>query len=103
MINQTFALFFSTLPGKWVSTYLYHFIVYFNFLLQIDKTLFEKSLLRKDREDFVSLFLDQGFQIHKYLNHKNLKYLFEKAEDSEFFQTVCLQGILGKTHMVSGE
>lgn len=66
----------------------------------MDKTLFEKALLKTDREEFVSLFLDQGFQIHKYLNHKHLKYLFEKAEDLEFFTTVCLEGILGKTSVV---
>ncbi|XP_071134130.1 transient receptor potential cation channel subfamily M member-like 2 [Mytilus edulis] len=68
--------------------------------IKVDKTLFEKSLIRKDREEFVSLFLEQGYQIHKYLNHKNLKYLFERAEDSEFFSTVCLEGILGKHYMI---
>ena len=66
----------------------------------MDNALFEKSLLRKDREEFVSLFLDQGLQIHRYLNHKQFKYLFEKAEDLEFFTTVCLEGILGKNYMV---
>ncbi|XP_076076624.1 transient receptor potential cation channel subfamily M member-like 2 isoform X3 [Mytilus galloprovincialis] len=68
--------------------------------IKVDKTLFEKSLIRTDREEFVSLFLDQGFLIHKYLNHKHLKYLFDKAEDSEFFTTVCLEGVLGKTHII---
>ncbi|XP_052825070.1 transient receptor potential cation channel subfamily M member 2 [Octopus bimaculoides] len=64
--------------------------------LKIDKNLFDQSLQRKDREDFVELFLDQNFQVHKFLNHKKLKLLFEKAEEREFFYTTCLEGALGK-------
>ena len=62
---------------------------------QIDKKMFEKALLAKDREEFINLFLSQGVRVHKFLNHKKLKLLFEKAEDREFFQTVVLEGILG--------
>jgi len=57
--------------------------------------MFEKALLAKDREEFINLFLSQGVRVHKFLNHKKLKLLFEKAEDREFFQTVVLEGILG--------
>ncbi|KAJ8317915.1 hypothetical protein KUTeg_003006 [Tegillarca granosa] len=53
--------------------------------IRVDKDVFEKALLKKDREEFVEMFLDQGIQVHKYLNHKKLKLLFERAEDREFF------------------
>lgn len=62
--------------------------------------MFEKALLHKDREEFIELFLSQGVKVHKFLNHKKLKLLFEKAEDREFFVNVCLEGVLGIT-MVS--
>lgn len=65
------------------------------FCLQIDKKMFENALLQKDREDFIDLFLQQGVKVHKFLNHKKLKLLFEKAEDREFFVNVCLEEVLG--------
>lgn len=66
--------------------------------LKIDKNLFDQALLKKDREEFVELFLDQNFQVHKFLNHKKLKLLFEKAEDREFFLSTCLEGALSKNY-----
>ena len=59
--------------------------------------MFEKSLLKKDREELVDLFLSQGVRVHKFLNHKKLKLLFEKAEDKEFFLNVCMEQVLGLT------
>jgi len=67
------------------------------FVLQIDKKMFEKALLQKDREDFIDLFLSQGVKVHKFLNHKKLKQLFEKAEDREFFLNICMKEVLGIT------
>ncbi|KAL3880135.1 hypothetical protein ACJMK2_032401 [Sinanodonta woodiana] len=64
--------------------------------IRIDKNMFEQCLLKKDREAFVELFLDQGVRIHKFLNHRKLKYLFEKAEDREFFVCICLEEVLGQ-------
>ncbi|XP_061163971.1 transient receptor potential cation channel subfamily M member 1-like [Saccostrea echinata] len=64
--------------------------------VKVDKKLFEQALLKLDREEFVEIFLDQGFLIHKYLNHKKYKLLFEKAEDREFFVSVCLEKVLGQ-------
>ncbi|KAH3781577.1 transient receptor potential cation channel subfamily M member-like 2 isoform X2 [Dreissena polymorpha] len=63
--------------------------------VRIDRKMFEKALLQKDREKFIDLFITQGVRVHRYLNHKKLKLLFEKAEDREFFITVCLEGMLG--------
>ncbi|KAL4230550.1 hypothetical protein ACF0H5_010931 [Mactra antiquata] len=63
--------------------------------VRIDKKMFEKALLQKDREDFIELFMSQGVKVHKFLNHKKLRLLFEKAEDREFFCNVCLEGVLG--------
>lgn len=59
--------------------------------------MFEKALLQKDREDFIDLFLTQGVKVHKFLNHKKLKLLFEKAEDREFFLNICMKEVLGIT------
>ena len=59
--------------------------------------MFEKSLLKKDREELVDLFLSQGVRVHKFLNHKKLKLMFEKAEDKEFFLNVCMEQVLGLT------
>ncbi|KAK3100700.1 hypothetical protein FSP39_023943 [Pinctada imbricata] len=64
--------------------------------IKVSKHLFEQALLKKDREDFVEIFLDQGMQVHKYLNHKKLKLLFERAEDREFFVSICMDKVLGK-------
>ena len=63
--------------------------------IEIKHSIFERALLRLDREDFVELFLDQGFYIHRYLGRNNIRDLFTKSENREFFVTVILQGILG--------
>ncbi|XP_022254350.1 transient receptor potential cation channel subfamily M member 2-like [Limulus polyphemus] len=62
---------------------------------KISKELFEQALFRSDRERFVSLFLNEGFQIHKYLTPKKLKNMFLRVQNQEFFQTVCWEGVLG--------
>lgn len=62
--------------------------------VKLNKELLEKALLKTDREEFVDLFLEHGMQVHKFLNHKKFKLLFERAEDREFFTTICLEGAL---------
>ena len=57
--------------------------------LDVDKSMFEKALLKKNREEFIEIFLDQGFQIHRFLNHIKMFMLFEKCEDRQFFAN-CL-------------
>ncbi|CAL1261896.1 unnamed protein product [Larinioides sclopetarius] len=62
---------------------------------KIDKDIFEQAITRSNREDFVDLFLRQGFQIHKYLTPKRLRLLFLRCRRQEFFRTVCWEGALG--------
>jgi hypothetical protein len=66
-----------------------------SYKLDVDKAMFEKALLKKNREEFIEIFLDQGFQIHRFLNHIKMFLLFEKCEDREFFLTVCIEKGLG--------
>ncbi|XP_023240584.1 protein ced-11-like, partial [Centruroides sculpturatus] len=62
---------------------------------RIDKAIFDEALLRPNREEFVDLFLNQGFRVHKYLTPQRLKMIFSKARRKEFFQSVCWEGVLG--------
>ncbi|XP_059174612.1 transient receptor potential cation channel subfamily M member-like 2 isoform X2 [Physella acuta] len=62
----------------------------------VDEHLFQQVLLRPDREKFVELFLDRGFILHKYLNHKRLEMLYERCCDKDFFASICLETILGE-------
>ncbi|UYV68963.1 TRPM [Cordylochernes scorpioides] len=62
---------------------------------KVDRAVFEEALLRPNREDFVNLFLEQGFQIHKYLTPRKLKHLFVRVQHQEFFRSVCWEGALG--------
>lgn len=57
--------------------------------------MFDEAILRPNRERFVDLFLNQGFQVHKYLTPRRLIVLFKKVRHHEFFQTVCWEGALG--------
>jgi hypothetical protein len=66
-----------------------------SYKLEVDKVMFEKALLKKNREDFIEIFLDQGFQIHHFLNHFKMFMLFEKCEEREFFLSVCISKGLG--------
>ncbi|GIY85036.1 transient receptor potential cation channel subfamily M member 6 [Caerostris darwini] len=62
---------------------------------KIDKEFFDEAILRPQRESFVDLFLNQGFQVHKYLTPRRLILLFRKVRHQEFFQTICWEGALG--------
>ena len=66
-----------------------------SYKLEVCKMMFEKALLKKNREEFIEIFLDQGFQIHHFLNHIKMFLLFEKCEDREFFLSVCIRKGLG--------
>ena len=63
--------------------------------IEINHEIFKNAILRLDREQFVELFLDQGFCIHQFLNRERLRELFEKTEKRDFFVPVILQGMLG--------
>ncbi|KAL1469811.1 hypothetical protein MTO96_024793 [Rhipicephalus appendiculatus] len=62
---------------------------------QIDREEFEYALLRPKREEFLHIFLNRGFQVHKYLSPKRLRQLFSKIQHEEFFRSVCWEGALG--------
>ncbi|UYV70179.1 TRPM [Cordylochernes scorpioides] len=66
---------------------------------KIDKAVFEQALTRPDRQLFVAIFLEQGFQAHKYLTSYRLKQLFKKSFAKEFFYSVCWEGLLGYRKM----
>jgi hypothetical protein len=67
-----------------------------SYKLEVDKVMFEKALLKNNREEFIEIFLDQGFQVHRFLNHIKMFLLFEKCQDRDFFLTVCMERGLGK-------
>lgn len=64
-------------------------------LFQVESDLFHQSLLQKDRQGFVELFLEKGFVVHQYLGRQCLLELFNKADDTEVFEGVCLHRMLG--------
>ncbi|XP_078686292.1 transient receptor potential cation channel subfamily M member-like 2 [Branchiostoma floridae x Branchiostoma belcheri] len=61
---------------------------YFPDNIKIPSRLFEKALLKKDREEFVELFLSQGFDPANFMTRHRYRRLFEKAEDREFIKGV---------------
>lgn len=63
--------------------------------IEINSNIFEMAILKADREEFVELFIEEGFYIHRYLGRNNIRELFAKAENREFFVTVILQSMLG--------
>ncbi|KAM7305890.1 transient receptor potential cation channel subfamily M member 3-like [Ixodes scapularis] len=67
------------------------------YIFQIDREDFEYALLRPKREEFLHIFLNQGFQVHKYLSPKRLRQLFVKIQHEEFFRSVCWEGALGRS------
>ena len=64
-------------------------------VIKINHNIFKSAILRFDREQFVELFLEQGFCIHQFLNRERLRELFEKTEKRDFFVQVILQGMFG--------
>lgn len=63
--------------------------------IEIKNNLFEKAICTQNREEFVQLFLDQGFSIHRFLGRNNIRDLFTKTEENEFFDSVIIQSIMG--------
>ena len=51
----------------------------------------------RDRHAFVDMFLQQGFQLSFFVTAAQLKTLYSKTEDREFFVTVVWEGILEKS------
>lgn len=62
---------------------------------QIDGEIFFRALIKPRMEDFVTLFLNQGFIIHSYLDSSNLLELFQNSLSSEFFRSIVWENVLG--------
>jgi hypothetical protein len=64
---------------------------------KIPINLFEQALIGKDLEEFVDLFLERGFVLHRYITPKKLLSLFKGEENKtdDFFTTTSIEGILG--------
>ncbi|XP_066295735.1 transient receptor potential cation channel subfamily M member-like 2 [Branchiostoma lanceolatum] len=57
---------------------------YFPDNIKIPSRLFEKALLKKDREEFVELFLSQGFDPADFLPRSRYRRLFEGFDPADF-------------------
>ncbi|CAH1272711.1 TRPM7 [Branchiostoma lanceolatum] len=57
---------------------------YFPDNIKIPSRLFEKALLKKDREEFVELFLSQGFDPADFLTKNRYRRLFEGFDPADF-------------------
>lgn len=62
---------------------------------QIDDEMFFRALTRPHREEFVSLFINQGFVVHTFLDSKKFLRLFEYSLNREFFRSVVWENFLG--------
>lgn len=62
---------------------------------QIDEETFFMALTKPQREKFVSLFMDQGFVLHTYLNSSNLLKLFHNSLNKQFFRFIVWERLLG--------
>ncbi|XP_053204968.1 transient receptor potential cation channel subfamily M member-like 2 isoform X2 [Panonychus citri] len=65
------------------------------YVVRLQKDLFQSALLRPDREEFVDLFLTNGFRLHKFITPTRLRRLFKHIYQEDFFHTVCWEGVLG--------
>lgn len=82
---------------NWIIKYFHSNNKYCLFnILQVGYDQFQQVLLSSGRQEFVELFLDRGFILHKYLNSRRLELLFKLCEDRTFFAEICLEIILGE-------
>jgi hypothetical protein len=68
-----------------------------SFALHLEKKLFEESLTRTNRIEFVDLFLSHKFKLRAFVNSKRIRRMYRIIHSHDFFQTVCWEGILGRT------
>ncbi|KAF8767339.1 Transient receptor potential cation channel like protein [Argiope bruennichi] len=61
----------------------------------IDNETFFRALTKPQREQFVSIFLSRGFELHKFLDSKTLLQLFQDSLSREFFRSVIWESVLG--------
>ena len=61
---------------------------------KLDRDLFKRALVEKNREQFIGCFMDAGFQTRQLLNHQTIEWLFQQALKKEFFLIVCCERVL---------
>ena len=61
------------------------------------KSKFFYVLTREKREEFVEIFLCNGFQLHKFLTPSRMSRLFRFIHEDDFFHTICWETALGKS------
>ncbi|GFU25764.1 transient receptor potential cation channel subfamily M member 2 [Nephila pilipes] len=61
----------------------------------IDSETFFRALIKPYREEFVSIFLNQGFEVHKFLDSTTLLHLFQDSLNRDFFRLIIWKGVLG--------
>ncbi|GFY47641.1 transient receptor potential cation channel subfamily M member 2 [Trichonephila inaurata madagascariensis] len=62
---------------------------------QIDRETFFRALTKPHREEFISIFLNQGFELHKFLDSTTLLHLFQDSLTHNFFRLIIWEGVLG--------
>ncbi|XP_055345072.1 transient receptor potential cation channel subfamily M member-like 2 isoform X2 [Paramacrobiotus metropolitanus] len=65
--------------------------------MQIPDASFEAALILAGREEFVDMFMQQDFILHRYLNHLKLVKIFRRATDGKFFMDIVWQRILQRS------
>ena len=66
-----------------------------SYIQRLQKDIFQSALIRPDREEFVDLFIQGGFRLHKFITPNRLRRLFKLIYLDDFFKTVCWEGVLG--------
>ncbi|CAG5136881.1 unnamed protein product, partial [Candidula unifasciata] len=59
--------------------------------------LFMHALILPEREQFVEIFLNMGFQLRRFLTESNMLYIYEESLNNDFFVHVCLERILHRS------
>lgn len=62
--------------------------------VKIDRTLFKRALVEKNREQFIGYFMEASFQTRQLLNLQTIEWFFQQALKKEFFLLVCCERIL---------
>ena len=66
-------------------------------ITELFRLQFSNVLIRLNREQFVEIFLSNGFQVHKFLTPSRLNRLYRIIHENEFFHTVCWESALGQS------
>lgn len=62
--------------------------------VKIDRNLFKRAIVEKNREQFIECFMNAGFQCRQLLNLQTIEWFFEQALKKEFFVIICCERIL---------